>query len=383
MKLQKVILIILILSCTILTYGQKFHNGFSVINANNAKIKFYVNNVEDSNWTVTPKIADDSLLIKTYLSGKDKITFKFKTDIDSIKFEIKNDETKRFYVHLNKESYALTTVRRERIIIPTLRYSSNKSNPKFKILYTNENEKGYLDSLKIKYPINYTSSKKQTDKVLTILNWTRSQWEHIGNVSPKKNDAISILDEVKEGGRFPCFAYAYVLASQLKVSGFKSRVIYLITKDIATSMQGGGHVATEVFIDELQKWVFVDAQFNAMPFLNNIPLNAVELQNAIRTDFDKLEFRSLGKIDKMAYINFVQPYLFYFNCSFDQREDVVTERNKVNGKRSLMLVPVGTENPTFMLVWKLKIDYCEYTNSINDFYAKPNQIRRKKTSANK
>ena len=355
-----------------LSYCQKTYNGLPMIDANNEKIKYYVNNTENSNWTVSPKIADYSLVIKTYLSEKEKITFKFKTDIDSIKFEINENETRRFYVHLNKESYALTTVRREKIFIPTLNYSSSISNPKIKILYTSENEKGYLDSLKIKYPINYASSEMQIDKVLTILNWTRSQWEHNGNVSPKKNDAISILDEVKEGGRFPCFAYGYVLASQLKVAGFKSRVIYLKTKDIATSKQGGGHVATEVFIDELNKWVFVDAQFNAMPFLNNVPLNAVELQNAIRTDFDKLEFRSLDKIDKISYINFVQPYLFYFDCSFDQRESVVTERNRVNGKRSLMLVPLGTENPTSMLVWNLKIDYCEYTNSINDFYAKPN-----------
>ena len=259
-----------------------------------------------------------------------------------------------------------------RTFLPALTYSATKSNPNNKILYTNDSEVSYLDSLKSKYLINFKSSKTQIDKVLTILNWTRSQWEHRGDVSPKKNDAISILDEVKEGGRFPCFAYGIVLASQLKVSGFKSRVIYLKTKDIATSMQGGGHVATEVFIDELQKWVFVDGQFNAMPFLNNVPLNAVELQNAIRTDLNKLEFRSLDKIDKMNYTNFVQEYLFYFDCAFDQRESFMTERNKVNGKKNLMLVPLRTENPTKMLVWDLKIDYCEYTNSINDFYAKPN-----------
>jgi hypothetical protein len=133
------------------------------------------------------------------------------------------------------------------------------------------------------------------------LNWTRNQWEHRGDVEPKNNNAISILDEVKEGGRFPCFAYGIVLASQLKVAGFKLRVIYLKTKDIATSEQGSGHVATEVFIDELQKWVFVDAQFNIMPFLNNVQLSAVELQNAIRRNFKNIEYRSLAKIDKMNY----------------------------------------------------------------------------------
>ena len=371
MKLQHAILTVLTITFSTLAYSQKIYKGLPVIDASDVKAKYYITNIRNGSWNISPKIADDSLVIKTYLSDKDKITFKFITDIDSIKFEIGNNETKRFYVLLNKELYALTTVIRQKIFIPELSYSTTKSNPNNKILYTNDSEKSYLDSLKSKYPINFKNAKTQIDKVLTILNWTRSQWEHRGDVSPKKNDAISILDEVKEGGRFPCFAYGYVLASQLKVSGFKSRVIYLKTKDIATSMQGGGHVATEVFIDELQKWVFVDAQFNIMPFLNNVPLNAVELQNAIRTDSYKLEFRSLGKIDKMTYINFVQPYLFYFDCSFDQRESVMTERNRVNGKRSLMLVPLGTENPTSMLVWNSKIDYCVYTNSISDFYARP------------
>lgn len=107
-----------------------------------------------------------------------------------------------------------------------------------------------------------------------------------------------------------------------------------------------------------------------MPFLNETPLNAVELQNVIRTNFDKLEFKSFGKADKISYINFVHPYLFYFDCAFDQRESIITERNRVNGKRSLMLVPLKTENPAFMLVSNSKIDYCEYTNSTGDFYIK-------------
>lgn len=176
MKLQNVILIVLITFYSVLTYGQKTYNNLPVIEANNAKIKYYVNNVENSNWTVTPKIADDSLVIKTYLSEKDKVVFNFKTDIDSIKFEIIDNETKRFYVHLNNQHYALTTVRREKIFISTLNFASTKSNPDLKILYINENEKGYLDSLKSKYLIDFKNSKTQVDKVLTILNWTRTRW---------------------------------------------------------------------------------------------------------------------------------------------------------------------------------------------------------------
>lgn len=356
-----------------LLYSQATYKGLPVIKTNTDRIKYYINSGEN-NWTVTPNVPDDSLFIKTYFTSKFKMTIKFKTDIDSIKFDIDVNETKRFYILLRNESYALTTVRRERIYIPNLKFSLKKTTNRYHFLYTDEAEKKYLDSLKFKYPINLDNAKTQLDQILEILNWTSKQWVHDGNANPRKSDAISILNEVKEGGRFPCFAYAIVLAAQLKAAGFKSRVIYLKTMDISTSTKGGGHVATEVFVDELQKWVFVDAQFNVMPVLENKPLNAVELQKAIRTDFDKLEFKSLGRADKVTYIHFVQQYLYFFDYSFDQRIGVSKETSTGNAKRNLMLVPLGANNPTSMLVWNTKIDYCAYTNSIKDFYSKPAKI---------
>jgi hypothetical protein len=35
-----------------------------------------------------------------------------------------------------------------------------------------------------------------------------------------------------------------------------------------------------------------------------------------------------------------------------------------------MLVPIGATNPTIFQI-KNKIDYCIYTNSLNDFYESP------------
>ena len=56
--------------------------------------------------------------------------------------------------------------------------------------------------------------------------------------------------------------------------------------------------------------------------------------------------------------------------SFDNREGADIKKNKINGKKSLMLVPIGATNPTIFQI-KNKIDYCIYTNSLNDFYESP------------
>jgi len=210
--------------------------------------------------------------------------------------------------------------------------------------------------------------------VLSILNWTNSRWKHSGNHSPKKNDGISILDEAKSGGRFPCFAYAIVLRDQLNALGYKARTVYLKTQDATTRKSSPGHVATEVFLNDLKKWVFLDGQFNAMPTLDGIPLNAVEFQHAINHNYKQFKLESYGSevVSKRYYVNFVYDYLYYFDTSLDTRYNV-TERMKIDGKSSLMLVPKGSKKLDFINFWNMKVDYCVYTNSLMDFYESPNK----------
>ncbi len=114
----------------------------------------------------------------------------------------------------------------------------------------------------------------------------------------------------------------------------------------------------------------LDSQFDAMPMLNGKPLNAVEFQNAIANNFDKLEIKSGSGVNKRTYANWIMPYLYYFDYKFDNREGEVKDQLKVDGKASLMLVPTGAKNPAvFQQKWP--IANCIYTNSMADFYAKP------------
>lgn len=320
------------------------------------------------NWSIAPQVAHDTLQITSYTA---KTAFKFKTDIDSIQFEIDVNTSKDFYVQLNDSLLAHTIITAVPFKTTLVEYNKT-ADADIQIKYQHGKSK-YLESLKEAFPITIPEKASDKEKVLYVLNWTNSRWKHNGNNAPKKNDAISILQEAAEGGQFPCFAYAIVLRDQLNALGFKARTVYLKTADAKTRKRPPGHVATEVFLNDLQKWVFIDGQFNVMPTLNGKPLNAIEFQNAITTDFEKFDLESLAtatKVSKTNYINFVYDYLFYLDTTLDNRYEA-TKRHMVDGKASLMLVPSGAENLEHINFWDMDVNYCKYTTSANTFYAKP------------
>lgn len=245
------------------------------------------------------------------------------------------------------------------------------------IVYSDFQKSKYLDSLRRTFEIDKVVKDCKTDmeKVFALLDWTHRQWKHNGLNEPKKGDAISILSEVRGGKQFRCVEYGVVLAATLNSIGVTARIIGLKTKNVETRESGAGHVATEAYLSDLNKWIFIDPQMNLVPTLNNLPLNAVELNKAL-CDSKK----SVKYINKSGVINFltakrynkwILPYLFYFDVIIDNRYGVErSNRLTCKGKRSLMLVPVGVKNPAVFQI-KYPIDYCLYTNCLDVFYSNP------------
>jgi hypothetical protein len=337
-------------------------------NTNRADIAFG-NNWFLNRWRISPQTAHDTLHVKLY-GKRERIAFR--TDKDSISFNMKAGETKSFYVKMQNAEAAHTVISTSPYPWDKVDYAESKKRKDLRFYYESA-KNTYLDSLKKEYPIDKLIKDDRNDmqRVISILNWTHHQWKHDGNNSPKKDDAISILNEAKAGARFPCFAYAIVLRDQLTAHGFKTRTIYLKTKDAETRKSSPGHVATEVFLNDQKKWVFIDGQFNVMPTLKGKPLNAAEFQQALSNHYDQVVLTSKDKIDKKEYVDFVYDYLYYFDTALDNRFIPAVERFKLDGKRSLMLVPTGAPNLQKITFWNSKVDYCIYTNSIKDFYTPP------------
>lgn len=234
----------------------------------------------------------------------------------------------------------------------------------------------FLRELRNEYKLFELTQNKSgdIDKVLSVLNWTHNQWRHNGSTEPSKSDALTILKEAKEGKMFRCVEYGIVLTSALQSLNFKARVVGLKTADVETKKYGAGHVLAEVWIPQFNKWVLIDGQFNVMPTLNNIPLNAVEFQQAIAANKAYKLIDVNGELSRMktkVYTKFVFDYLYFIDARFDNRNDPVDQRVDYEGKSTLMLVPLGVKNPTIFQV-KYSLENVFYTNSVSDFYHNPN-----------
>jgi len=251
-----------------------------------------------------------------------------------------------------------------------LQFDRTSKNAAISFWYEQNDNNEYLERLRSEYPVDSLIKNASTDmeKAVNILSWVHRQWKHDGWNEPVKNDALSILEEAKGGKNFRCVEYGIVSTACLNAVGLKSRVLALKTKAVETTKSGAGHVAAEVFLNDLQKWVFIDGQFDAIPVLDGVPLNAVEFQKAVVENYDRLEIKS-SISDKKEYIKWVYPYLYYFDAKFDNREGI-EKRQLIEGKSTLMLVPLGAKSPT-VFQRNYPLDYFIYTHSLNDFYARP------------
>jgi len=368
MKTSFLSISILFLALAHQAYSQQKFNKEQLLLASSERADISIgNDWYENRWRISPQIERDSLRLALY--GKHE-SFAFRTDKDSLRFSIKPGETKSFYVKLGDSPPAHTFITASAYPWDKILYANVGKNKDVQLLFEKKDH-AYFDSLRTSYPIAHLIDEKKSDteNVLSILNWTHHQWKHNGGNTPKGSDGISILNEARTGGRFPCFAYAIVLRDQLTAYGFPSRVLYLKTKDAEHRKGSPGHVATEVYLKDLKKWVFIDGQFNVMPMLNGKPLNAVEFQRALSHHYDRVKIASHDTVSKRGYTEFVYDYLYYLDTALDNS---IPSKKTIEGKRSIMLVPQGAPELKSIEFWNSIVDYCIYTNNINDFYPKLN-----------
>ncbi len=260
--------------------------------------------------------------------------------------------------------------------LKNISFQEEPANPKYKFWYSDTLNNIYMRTLRQQYGIDQLAAQQSDEfgAIKAVLNWSSSQWKHNGSNTPSKSDALTILEEAKKGAQFRCVEYGILASACMNSVAIPARVLGLKTRDVEKVKFGAGHVVAEVYSKQYNKWIFMDPQFNVIPTLRGIPLNAVEFQKAIFTERNAIEMINIeGKVPQEKseqYIQWVAKYLFYFDALFDQRIGDNIELQKIDGKTKLMLIPVGRKQPT-IFQRKYPLDYCLYTNSINDFYSVP------------
>ena len=188
------------------------------------------------------------------------------------------------------------------------------------------------------------------EKLRRVLAWVQGQWEHNGNNTPSKSDPLTILKEVSQGTRFRCVEYAIVVAGCTRSLGMPSRTLGLMRGDVETAESGAGHVVAEVWLGQFNKWAMVDGQWGAIAESQGVPLNAVEFQDAIARKDSDLTIRfvsySTTAERQASYIEWITPYLYYFNFGRDQRLYRNAGQEQPLHRRSpIVLVPKGARKP--------------------------------------
>lgn len=286
---------------------------------------------------------------------------------------------KKLYVHILLSAFLVSSCSVIQFTssgkLEQIEFTEDPANENYQFIYQDDENSPELSTLQSLYRLDSVADmgSSEIQRMLALLNWTNGRWKHNGSNTPSKSNTLTILEEAKAGKKFRCVEYGTVLRSVLAANGYKARTLGLKIKEVEVTSSGAGHVPTEAWSDTHGKWFLLDAQFNVVPMLDGQPLNAVELQDAI---FQKKDFKLVnfyGEVDNMTrknFLRFIPSYLYYFDFRFDQREVVYDSLYKVNNKIVLMLVPKGAKRPdTFQI--KNKMNYLEYTNSLNDFYRKP------------
>lgn len=206
------------------------------------------------------------------------------------------------------------------------------------------------------------NSVSDYDKAVTILKWVSGLWRHNGMNKAEKEDPLYILDRViHHGERFRCVEYSIVINACLLAIGLESRVLYLKMKNADEMNSYAGHVGCECFLREMDKWIFVDGQWGAIPIKNGIPLSVYEFSTAISNNNKKLEINWINNVygsTAEKYIKWIKPYLYYFDCYYVSLEGSLVH---------VMFVPKNAkELSAFQKTKKINVDY--YIHDIRMLY---------------
>lgn len=222
----------------------------------------------------------------------------------------------------------------------------------------------YLTKLRDTYELENLIENCTSDfeKVRAVTMWVSGLWEHDGENVPEQNDPMYILDQVIHyGQQYRCVEYGIVISGCLNALGIECRQINLKTKEVEETEFGAGHVGSEAYLADSDKWVFIDGQWGAIPMSGDNPLSAYEFGEAVRAKDKALHVDWVNNVYQASdsdYFKWIEPYLFYLDSFFIDAS---------GQEKSIMFVPKGGKNVTvFQRKYKLQIDY--YVRDVDVFY---------------
>jgi hypothetical protein len=177
-------------------------------------------------------------------------------------------------------------------------------------------------------------------RILRLRHWVATQWPIDDAQSFPYRDPFAILEKAKTGAGFHCAHTSLVMHCIFAAFGLASRVLY-IDVNHRTRGRSGHHGITEVWSNDLTKWLAVDPKYDIHFERRGVPLSASELHVAVRKDGGKgvikvkgLSRRRYARKDRRCRGNVGS----YYWVSYLLRSDLFTHPEwAVNGATRLVV----------------------------------------------
>ncbi|MDR0970302.1 MAG: transglutaminase-like domain-containing protein [Lentimicrobiaceae bacterium] len=264
------------------------------------------------------------------------------TDLDNIRnnkrFQALMDSLREEcdYIHLLKTRGTFAPNATETADLPTFEYAKpDDRNLQLVKSYFN------LDSI--------AGNGNEWSKVLNLLNFVHNNIPHNGgNYATCEFDAIDIYNYNKYTGKgVNCRHLAITLNEMLLAMDFSSRYVTCMPYDVN---DGDCHVINSVWIDSLQKWVWIDPTFDAYVMDENGNLLGLEdVRNRLINDQplvlnENANWNNQRKQTKEAYLDsYMAKNLFCLEVAVNSRFNAESQYRNT-GTDYVTLRPVGYES---------------------------------------
>jgi transglutaminase-like putative cysteine protease len=148
--------------------------------------------------------------------------------------------------------------------------------------------------------------KTELDRLCRLRDWVHDRFAHHSHNVPAVFDSLHILEKAQHGERFRCVEYSFILADVYRAMGWPARLVRL-------EGRSGAHVVTEVFSQELDKWLVMDGQHAAHVLLGGRPIDVFEFREAVvtRRGSELAPQLADGTLDYVAWNAGYLEYLMY------------------------------------------------------------------------
>ena len=118
-------------------------------------------------------------------------------------------------------------------------------------------------------------AETDVEAMARLRHYVRTLWPHTHPDPPPPADALEMLHRIRKGktGGF-CGNFSTLYVQCCASLGLHARQVSVQWED------GGGHSVTEVWSNDLGRWVLMDVDFDNHYVRDDVPLNALELHHA-------------------------------------------------------------------------------------------------------